>query len=229
MLNSDPGGVPDGVYNAVERQILDLFDSERSQIGRDLHDGVGQLLTGVSLRCKVLERRLRAQGQTAEADELFGLAKLVDDVIRRIREVVSGLAPNEIHDQDAATALRQLCQQIETVHHVRCVFVDTPSAPLIDDPQTVRHLYFITAEAIHNAIRHGEADQIEVRLHPVEEDGKSELTIQDNGYGDPHQFRARPGVGICGMRMRAQALDGNLHIQDTHRGITVTCLFSTDR
>ena len=212
MSDINYSGLSRGCCSEVERKILELCDLEKKRIGQDLHDGVGQLLTGISLRCKALERRLRAS-RNAVAEELQALASMVDDVIRRIREIVSGMAPSEIQSQDAATALRQLCQQIEDIHHIRCVFMDTRSLPPLNDPDTVKHLYFIAAESIHNAIRHGEADQIEVRLCQGEGPHQGELVIQNNGNCGPDDFSESAGIGLCGMQFRAQALNGRLRIE----------------
>lgn len=212
--------------NQVERKILELCDQEKRRIGQDLHDGVGQLLTGISLKGKALARRLHESG-SAEASELQDLTVMVDDVIRRIREVVSGMAPSEIQDQDAPTALRQLCQQIEDLHHIRCVFLDARPSLAISDPDTVKHLYFIAAEAIHNAIRHGEADQIEVRLCQGAGPHQGELVVQNNGYCDPADFCESSGIGLCGMRFRTQALNGQLRIEKyTDQAVAITCSFS---
>lgn len=213
----------------LERRLLEICDSEKNRIGRDLHDGVGQLLTGVSLRGKALECRLRDKGNAGEADDVRQLTVLVDEVIRRIRDVVAGLAPPEVQNQDAASALRQLCLQIETVHHVRCVFIETPEIPLITEPQTVKHLYFIAAESIHNAIRHGEADQIEIRLHRYSEAETIRLSVRNNGNCALDDFHAPTGAGVCGMRLRAQALKGNLFISHDAEGtVTVTCSFNPE-
>lgn len=208
--------------------MLELYDLEKKRIGQDLHDGIGQQLTGISLMSRALEHRLREQGNPA-ADELRQLSVLVDEVIQRVRNVVAGMAPSEIQDQDAATALEQLCQHIEALYHIRCVFDDRLAAtePIMN-PDVVKHLYFIAAEAIHNAIRHGEADQIEVCFRHGTGPHQAELVIQDNGNGGPEGFPASvAGVGLHGMRFRAEALDGSLSIeQHSDRSVTVTCSFS---
>jgi two-component system CheB/CheR fusion protein len=215
-----------GVYcHEVERQMLELWDIEKRRIGQDLHDGVGQQLTGIRLMSMAIEHRLRESG-SAEADELSMIAELVDEVINHIREVISGIAPSETQNQDAATAFRQLCERIERVYHIRCVFFDTLSAPPITDPNMVKNLYFIAAESIHNAIRHGEADQIEIRLRRGTGSTQGELVVQNNGSSGDDDFSESTGIGLCGMRLRAQALNGRLNIERyPDHTVAVICSF----
>lgn len=216
-----------GIYcHEVERQMLELWDTEKRRIGHDLHDGVGQQMTGIGLMSKALEHRLRENGNP-EADEVHKIAELADEVVNRIREVVAGMALSEIQDQDAATALNQLCQRIEHCYHIRCVFSNTLAASPVTDPDMVKNLYLIAAESIHNAIRHGEADQIEVRLCQGTGSNRGELVIQNNGNCDPSDFSKSTGIGLCGMRFRAQALNGWLNIeQHPDHTVAVTCSFS---
>jgi two-component system sensor kinase FixL len=225
MSDADYPGMGRGRYSEVERRILELCDLEKKRIGRDLHDGVGQLLTGISLQSKALAGRLKERG-CPESSELQNLATMVDDVIKRIREVVAGMAPSEIQNQDAATALQQLCQQIEDIHHIRCVFSAARPSLLINNPDIVKHLYFIAAESIHNAIRHGEADQIEVRLCQGTGPHQGELIIQNNGNCHPEDFSGTSGIGLCGMQFRAQALNGRLAIERyPDHTVAVICSF----
>ncbi|MFA6172534.1 MAG: histidine kinase [Kiritimatiellales bacterium] len=212
----------------VERKILELWDIEKRRIGQDLHDGVGQLMTGIGLMSKALEHRLRESG-SPEADEVHKIAELADEVVNRIREVVAGLAPLGIQNQDAATALSQLCRRIEQVYHIRCIFSDMLSSLPVTEPNKVKNLYFIATESIHNAIRHGDADQIEVRLRPGSDSSQGELIIKNNGSCDPDDFAESNGIGLSGMHFRAEALNGRLNIERyPDHTIAVICSFSLD-
>jgi len=223
----ETGSVFSGVCcHEVERQMLELWDTEKRRIGHDLHDGVGQQMTGIGLLSKALEHRLRESGNP-EAEEVHKIVELADEVVNRIREVVAGMAISEIQDQDAATALCHLCQRIEQCYQIRCVFSNRLTAPPITDPDMVKHLYLIAAESIHNAIRHGEADQIEVRLCQGTGSNQGELVIQNNGNCVPDDFEKSSGIGLCGMRLRAQALNGCLNIEQySDHTVAVRCLFS---
>ena len=208
----------------IERRVLDMCDMEKRRIGQDLHDSIGQQLTGISLISKALEHRLR-EAQYPEADSLKELAEMVDQMIDQIRNVVSGMAPSEVQSRNAETALESLCQRIEQVHHIRCTFnYEIPD--LIEDADTVKNLYFVATEAINNAIRHGEADQIDVHLRQGTGTHIGELIIRNNGNCDMTDFSSSTGIGLSSMRFRAEALNGQLDIERyPDRRVAVICSF----
>lgn len=206
----------------AERNVLDLFDMERRRIGRDLHDGIGQQLTGIHLMTKTLERRLHDQ-HNSEADFARSIAGLVDETIQQVRRVVAGMAPPEVENQDAAAALKQLCRRIEDMHQIECLFCNLLTI-VITDTSVIKNLYFIVAEAVHNAIRHGRADQVKVILTGT--DSESELHISNNGSFDGKNFTVQSGLGLSSMQFRAQALNGWLRIQpEENHSISIICRF----
>ncbi len=207
----------------VDRKALELYDMEKRRIGQDLHDGVGQLLTGIHLMSKTLERHLRDQ-HNPEADFAGSIADLVDETIHQIRGVVSGMVPPEVENQDAASALQMLCQRIEDMHQIQCEFYNQFQRA-ITDTDAIKNLYFVAAESIHNAIRHGKADQLEVILTGTEVQG--ELVILNNGSFDGQNFTGQPGIGLSTMQFRAQALNGWLRLQpEENHSVSVICHFS---
>lgn len=203
----------------AERNVLELFDMEKRRIGQDLHDGIGQQLTGIHLMSKTLERRLHDQ-HSSEADFARSIANLVDETIQQVRRVVAGMAPPEVENQDAAAALNQLCRRIEDIHQIECLFCNRLTT-MITDTAVIKNLYFIVTEAVHNAIRHGRADQVKVVL------SNSELLISNNGSFDGKNFTGQPGIGLYSMQFRAQALNGWLRIQpEENHSISIICRFS---
>lgn len=209
----------------IERQVLRLCDTEKQRIGRDLHDSIGQQLTGISLLSKATEHRLR-KTEHPEADSLMKIAELVDKTIDQVRAVVAGMAPSELHKRDAASALRILCQRIERIHDIRCSF-DCSLPQRLDDSDTAKNLYFIAAEAINNAIRHSQADQIDVKLRPGTQPRAGELLIRNNRNRDEIQpFSELAGIGLTGMHFRAEVLNGHLEIsQYPDDDVVVVCSF----
>jgi signal transduction histidine kinase len=207
----------------AERNVLELCDLEKRRIGQDLHDGIGQQLTGIHLMSKTLERRLR-DGKHSEADFARSIADLVDETIQQVRRVVAGMAPPEVENQDAASALKILCRRIETMHQIECVF-SNQFATVITDADAIKNLYFIAGESIHNAIRHGKADQVKVTLSGT--DARGELMITNNGSVDGKHFAGQPGIGVSSMQFRAEVLNGWVRFQpeDDH-SVSVICCFS---
>jgi two-component system, LuxR family, sensor kinase FixL len=207
----------------AERNVLDLCDMERRRIGQDLHDGIGQQLTGIHLMTKTLERRLHDQ-HSSEADFARSIAGLMDETIQQVRRVVAGMAPPEVENQDAAAALKQLCRRIEDMHQIECLFCNLLTT-MITDTSVIKNLYFIVTEAVHNAIRHGKADQVKVIL--TDADSDCELLILNNGSFDGKKFTGQPGIGLNTMQFRAQALNGWLRIQpEENHSISIICRFS---
>ena len=207
----------------VGAKVLRLCDLEKRRIGQDLHDSAGQLLTGISLMSKSLEHRLRNVDSEA-AGTARAISTLVDDVINQIRHVISGMVPPEIQDQDAAGALEVLCGRVEEIHHVSCTFINRFSES-IRDPDAIKNLYFITEESVHNALRHADADRVEVVLSGVPEQGV--LTITGNGNCPAGSFDDCSGVGLSTMKFRAHALNGTLDARGVSEHLSkVTCTFS---
>lgn len=214
---------PHPVMREVERRVLELCDQEKRRIGRDLHDGIGQQLTGIHLMSKTLERRLR-DSRNSEADFAHSIADLVDETIQQVRRVVAGMAPPELENQDAASALQMLCNRAEEIHQIQCEFYNRFQTK-ITDPDAIKNLYFITGEAIHNVIRHGKADQMEVILTGSAVRG--ELIVLNNGSFDGKNFTGQPGIGLATMQFRAQALNGWLRLQpEENHSVSVICRFS---
>jgi signal transduction histidine kinase len=213
------------ISSGLESFVLQLCDLEKRRIGQDLHDSAGQQLTGISLMCKALEHRLRNTDPSA-AERVRSIAELIDDTIEQIRHVISDMAPPEIQDQDAAGALEVLCGRIEDIHHIACEF-QSDFKGIITIPDVIKNLYFITQESVHNAIRHGKATRIQVKLTGTPDDGR--LTIINNGTCDQERFNNQTGIGLCTMRFRARALNGTLSAGCTSPSTAaVTCCFKLD-
>lgn len=211
MNNYQEYQAPHPKAGALERQVLRLCDTEKQRIGRDLHDSIGQQLTGISLMTKAAEHRLRKSGHP-EAEALMQISGLVDETIDQVRAVVAGMAPSELHNRDAAAALRILCRRIEQMHDIRCSF-SCELEQQLHDPDTAKNLYFIAAEAINNAIRHSQADQIDVRLRPGTQTRCGELVVRNNSNKcNANAFSELTGIGLTGMHFRAEVMNGQLDI-----------------
>jgi signal transduction histidine kinase len=206
----------------TSRQILEAGERERHRIGQDLHDDLCQQLTGIACLGRVLHQRL-ASKLPPEAGAASQVVDLVEQAVRRARDIARGLQPLQLATDGLAPALQELTASIERMFRVRCHFAcDAPVA--IDDPATPIQLYRITQEAISNAIRHGRAENVYVDL--VEVEGRVILTVEDDGGGvgaDRVAVRA-PGLGVRTMRHRARMIGATLAIEPAEAGGTiVTC------
>jgi PAS domain S-box-containing protein len=207
----------------LERQILEISDRERRRISQDLHDSLGQLLTGIGFRCKSLENKLAAR-QLPEAATARQIAQLVAQAVEDARGLARGLQPVEPRPNGLAAALEDFAEQLGAVFGVTCTFVCDPPVEL-SDAAMANNLYRIAQEAAHNALKHGRARTVEIRLLRTVESVR--LSIRDDGIGfDPQAAAESSGMGLQIMRYRAAMIGATLTVArrgNGSGGTIVTC------
>ena len=206
----------------LEEAILEISAREQRRIAQDLHDGLGQHLTGIAFMCKVLEEKL-SDKSLPEAVEAAKIVKMVNQAIDNTRQLARGLHPVAAEPLGLMSALKKWANEVEGLFHIGCNF--HCEKPLqIHDANLATHLYRIAQEAVNNAIRHGKSRNILISLSGKNETGT--LVIQDDGDGFPKKPASPPGVGLSIMNYRADMVGGSLKVQpNQERGITVTCIF----
>lgn len=208
----------------LEGAILDASEREQRRIGRDLHDGLGQHLTGIAFLSKVLEQRLRAHAMPDEAAQAAQLARLVNQSIVMTRELSHGLLPVQLAAHGLMSALQHLAGEIHELFSISCRF--SCEDPLFfHDVSIATHLFRIAQEAVTNALRHGHATDIEIGLLGGDQ---PTLTITDNGVGCPavEDLVTCDGMGLRIMRHRAAMIGGMLSLlQPATGGTSVVCRF----
>jgi|HubBroStandDraft_6_1064221.scaffolds.fasta_scaffold158174_2 PAS domain S-box-containing protein len=206
----------------LEKTILEISAREQRRIGQDLHDGLGQHLTGIAFMSKVQEQKLMEKGMP-EAGDAAKIVNLVNEAINKTRELARGLLPVVSDAQGLMSALRQWAGEVEDLFAVSCRF-QCFTAVLIHDDAVATHLYYVAREAVNNAIKHGHARQIVIRLAADQRQGA--LTIQDDGYGISSTVPGNKGMGLHLMEYRARMVGGSLEVRRLATGGTmVTCLF----
>jgi PAS domain S-box-containing protein len=206
----------------LEKTILKISEREQRRIGQDLHDGLGQHLTGIAFMSKVLEEKL-SEESIPESSDAAKIVRLVNDAIRKTKELARGLLPVVSEAHGLMSALKQRAGELEDLFQIHCQF-KCEDPVLIADVNVATHLYHIAQEAVNNAIRHGRSRNIVIGLRS--KNGAGVLSIQDDGDGFPQKQSSQPGVGLSIMSYRADMLGGSLKVQPNEgRGITVTCLF----
>ncbi|MEL7361689.1 MAG: PAS domain S-box protein [Bacteroidota bacterium] len=226
----------------LEAEVLRIADEERRRIGQDLHDGLGQMLTGTHLIARGLARQLEASGSTeaADATELAGLIKDADGYARALAR---GLVPVELEAHGLAAALKRLAANAERLFGVTCTFdfVGSGAGDIGEAPEVpaAAHLFRIAQEAVSNAVQHGRAAHVaitlaigtnQVRLR-VDDDGVGiGETLRSGGADQPRSGgpASRPeenrGMGVRIMHYRARIAKGALEIRPgTTSGTTVLC------
>lgn len=203
----------------LEQEILKISDHEQQRIGRDLHDSVCQQLTGIELMSHALVKSLASD--STDPGELAGhMAYHMREVIGEVRMIARGLCPVIVEADGLMAALPQLAESITRMFEVRCDF-HCPGIVLVHDNGTATNLYRIAQEAISNAIRHGQARQVEIHLSA--DSDHLALKIKDDGLGLP-PAPIRTGLGLGIMQYRANMIGGALLIEpESSGGTSVTC------
>jgi signal transduction histidine kinase len=205
----------------LEKAVLEISDREQRRLGRELHDSVGQLLAGAGLMLKVLEQKL-APKSPSEASYAAKIAALVSKTTDQTRHMSKGLSPLDIEVGGIKSAFEELASNTEDFG-VSCEFeYDGNVAP--GDIDAAKHVYRIAQEAIANAIKHGKARHIHIRLAG---DGKwATLTVRNDGRDFPEGEDDGHGMGLKIMHYRTRLIDGSLTVEKAAEGGTiVSCVF----
>ena len=206
----------------LEKAVLDISAREQRRIGQDLHDGLGQQLTGIAFMSKVLAQKLAGRSQD-EAPDAAKIVHLVNEAISKTRELSRGLLPVESDSLGLMSALERRSGEVENLFGIKCRFTcDQPV--LISDQDVATHLYRIAQEAVNNALKHGRATRIDISLKKTGEGIL--MSIADDGVGLPENLGSSggKGLGLRIMKYRAKMIRGTLRVErGPERGTIVTC------
>jgi two-component system CheB/CheR fusion protein len=209
----------------LQNEIMEVARSEQQRIGQDLHDSVGQELTGMALMAEHLSEALtNKDGPEAELGKK--IAKGIREVLGQVRALSKGLTPVDVDGGGLVSALRDLAARISEQFAVLCRFEAVDSVT-IDDNNTATHLYRIAQEAVTNALVHGRAKNLTIGLE--KNDGQVRLQITDDGKGFDERTASKDGMGLKIMRYRAELINAALDIQARDgTGTVVRCVLSKD-
>jgi PAS domain S-box-containing protein len=201
------------------REVLAIAEREQRQIGQELHDSVGQELTGLALMAQSLAERLPEAA--AEKHIARRLVTQLDSAHRQIRELSRGLIPVHVESRGLAAALDELAARISAASGI-LVTAECPEWVELPDHATATQLFRIAQEAVSNALRHGRPRRI--RLTLLSEGNALRLRVQDDGAGIRGGPGLSDGLGIRIMQFRAGVIGGDLQINPSQGGGTlVSC------
>ncbi len=207
---------------SLEKRVLELGSKERSDIGHDLHDGLGQYLTGISMLATALLYQLPAEMVNAKIT-VKQIVDSADSAKKTMRSIIQGLCPVADEPQGLMSALSALAFNVTTLYDIHCSFI-SEDAGLVDDHAVSTQLFFIAHEAVNNAVKHGSCSAIRIflstRNHVVR------LSIEDNGCGFSPASSEHRGMGLGIMRYRASIVGATLEIKPTYPGTSITCTAS---
>jgi signal transduction histidine kinase len=203
----------------LDQEIARVADRERRRLGQDLHDKLGQHLTGTALAAQVLKEKLAARSapEVAEAEKLV---RYVEEGIDLTRSLARGFFSPELDADGLIVALQDLAEKIRERFRINCVF-DVDNSIRIRDSTIANQLYRIAREAVTNSAKHAAAKRIDIRLA---RDGAAVcLTIIDDGLGFPDKPRSG-GLGLRLMRHAAELSGATFDVRrNGQSGTIVTC------
>jgi signal transduction histidine kinase len=213
-------------YRLMSARILELQDSERRRIARELHDSVGQYLAGLKINLHQVES---AQGSDGLAFVREAVA-LTDCAIQEVRTISHLLHPPLLEELGFLSAARWYLDEYGKRSQVKVSLkVDEPIERL---PKGIEiALFRILQEALTNVYRHAGAQSVDVRI--LCRDGGVALTVEDDGKGIPQDILSRfrgggaPGVGLAGMRERLAEFGGRIKVESWSGGSVIEAVIPT--
>jgi two-component system sensor kinase FixL len=223
----------------LQTHVLEIAAEEQRRIGQELHDGIGQELTGLSLIAGTLlslikdMQELECEGQIVRQIDEAGFNR-IRDIIEKLNQKLSvanrnvhqlshGIMPVQIDAEALRSALEELVASTHTPPRVCCRF-DCPQPVMAANNTTATHLYRIAQEAVNNALKHSQASEICISLR--QDHNQILLEVHDNGVGIPATksdvdvSRRTRGMGLQTMQYRAGMIGGTLHIEQSETGGT---------
>jgi signal transduction histidine kinase len=200
-------------------QVVLTREEERRRIHRDLHDGLGPALAGISLGLETARRGV-ARDPGATEQLLEGLREDASDCVAEVRRIVTGLRPPVLDQSGLLGALHHHAETVSAQSGGQlAVSVAGATGPL--PPAVEMAAYRIVTEALSNAVRHAAATRCGIRV--CEQAAMLHLVVEDDGSGEPP---ARSGHGLATMRQRAEELGGSCEVRfRPGSGTTVTAEF----
>jgi signal transduction histidine kinase len=200
----------------LEKELLEIAESEQQRIGHDLHDSLGQHLTATALAGKILANRL-ANKSLVEPAMADGVVFMIEEAIELTRNLARNLHPIELGADGLEEALENLAGNISKAFNTSCRFQRSGAVVLKDEKAGI-HLYRIAQEAVSNAVRHGRARNIVIALDAVGE--STMMSVTDDGTGLPAAAHTKKGMGLRIMNFRADLVGATFDIQNLSAGGT---------
>jgi signal transduction histidine kinase len=197
-----------GQLRALAARMESAREDERRRIAREVHDQLGQALTG--LRFDIAWLQARVAEQPALCKKTGEMSGLVDEMVQAVRRIAMALRPVVLDDLGFIPAVEWQIQEFEARTHIRCEFRTSLAGVDLEPPKAIT-LFRILQEALTNVARHAGASRVLVRL--TREDDTLVFSVNDDGAGfDPQRVEVRHSLGLLGMRERASLVGGSVSV-----------------
>lgn len=204
----------------LEKEIIDVSTQEQERIGQEIHDGLGQRLTALTMMTANLGKKL-ADLNKPEAALLKEYLKQLREASDEAHTLAQGLAPVPIDPSGLKVSLKKLADSVSASSGITCHLKSRRTQELNDRVQALQ-LYRITQEAVNNAVKHAKPDNITIDLAAAK--GGITLKISDDGKGFDADGHAADGLGMHIMRYRANIIGAALEIHSERgKGTSIVC------
>jgi PAS domain S-box-containing protein len=194
----------------ISLQLLTNQENERRRIAQDLHDDIGQSMTGLILALKAIHSDVTVSGHKTIGEQVKGTIRIVEEMMRHIRQVLYDLRPPSFETTSPAKVLEALCSSLALSTRLRAIFSSQEQLPPMSNAQATA-LYRLIQEGMNNAVKHAKATSVWINLEYA--DGEVNISFEDDGQGfDPRQT-VEYGIGLNGLRERFLMLNGNFDVE----------------
>ena len=206
---------------ALTRRLVELQDSERKDLARELHDRIGPILTSLSINLKLIKDALPPALRQALAHTLADSRAQLREATMAMRDVIGNLRPHSLDDHGLQPALTWYAKQFSARAGIAVsVRAGAPYERVAADVEIA--LFRIAQEALNNVAKHARAKSVEIALQC--HGSEYVMSVVDDGKGfrasDEHVEGSRPKLGMVTMRERAQAVGGRLNVEPHPSGGT---------
>src|SRR5262245_62023890 len=202
---------------ALAGRLISVREEERTRIAREVHDELGQALTGLKLEVQWLAKRLTGN-QKPLLEKTQAMAAVIDSTVRLVRRISAGLRPEILDEMGLVAAIRWQAEEFQKRMGIRCR-LKLPAASVAPDKELSTAVFRIFQELLTNVARHAKATSVTVDLDISEEHLR--LCVADNGIGiSEDKLHSRESLGLLGMRERVQLFAGKVDIRRVPAGGT---------
>lgn len=197
---------------AATEAVLKGEEQERTRLAKDLHDGLGGMLSGIKYSFQNIKENLVLTPDNARAFERS--LDMLDSSIREMRRVAHNMMPETLVRYGLDEALQEFCNEIDRSGAVHASYQSIDMYKVELEQTAAVNIYRIVQELVTNAIKHAAATQILVQAHTSEQDGLLSVTVEDDGKGfDPKTIGQTGGIGWSNILNRIEFLKGKLDVQ----------------
>ncbi|MDN7244449.1 sensor histidine kinase [Planococcus shenhongbingii] len=194
-------------------RIIEAQEEERKRLSREIHDGPAQMMANVLLRSDLIERTYREKGPEPAFKEISSLKEMVRDALTEVRRIIYDLRPMALDDLGLVPTLKKYLETTEDYNKGTRLHFHTSGKEVRLPGNYETAIFRLVQEAVSNAIRHGKATVIDVKVEWLKD--HVTLVVKDNGSGFDQSIVKSQSFGLIGMKERIDLIDGDFYINSS--------------